>query len=159
MSLDASFDFISFSTYYTIPALTLFLSLLSLSNNFSNANRYPLLFVGTRDGYFDLLKIPDEKRTDALQNKVTVGLLGVLTAMAWKLTDLSFVSSMSGAIFGTALIFVYPSLMFRGAVRKLGDKATAGMKRESKLAGVVNVLGIVIGLIGAKMAWSGTGGH
>ena len=79
--------------------------------------------------------------------------------MAWKLTDLSFVSSMSGAIFGTALIFVYPSLMFRGAVRKLGDKATAGMKRESKLAGVVNVLGIVIGLIGAKMAWSGTGGH
>ena len=156
MSLDASFDFISFSTYYTIPALTLFLS---LSNNFSNANRYPLLFVGTRDGYFDLLKIPDEKRTDALQNKVTVGLLGVLTAMAWKLTDLSFVSSMSGAIFGTALIFVYPSLMFRGAVRKLGDKATAGMKRESKLAGVVNVLGIVIGLIGAKMAWSGTGGH
>ena len=156
MSLNASFDFISFSTYYTIPALTLFLS---LSNNFSNANRYPLLFVGTRDGYFDLLKIPDEKRTDALQNKVTVGLLGVLTAMAWKLTDLSFVSSMSGAIFGTALIFVYPSLMFRGAVRKLGDKATAGMKRESKLAGVVNVLGIVIGLIGAKMAWSGTGGH
>ena len=90
---------------------------------------------------------------------VTVGLLGVLTAMAWKLTDLSFVSSMSGAIFGTALIFVYPSLMFRGAVRKLGDKATAGMKRESKLAGIVNVLGIVIGLIGAKMAWSGTGGH
>ena len=122
-------------------------------------NRYPLLFVGTRDGYFDLLKIPDEKRTDALQNKVTVGLLGVLTAMALKLTDLSFVSSMSGAVFGTALIFVYPSLMFRGAVRKLGDKATAGMKRESKLAGFVNVLGVVIGLIGTKMAWSGTGGH
>ena len=124
-----------------------------------DVNRYPLLFVGTRDGYFDLLKIPDEKRTDALQNKVTVGLLGALTAMAWKLTDLSFVSSMSGAVFGTALIFVYPSLMFRGAVRKLGDKATAGMKRESKLAGFVNVLGVVIGLIGAKMAWSGTGGH
>lgn len=114
---------------------------------------YPLLFVGTRDGYFDLLKIPDEKRTDNLQNKVTVGLLGVITAMAWKLTDLSFVSSMSGAIFGTALIFVYPSLMFRGAVRKLGDKATDGMKRESKLAGVINALGVVIGIIGAKMAW------
>lgn len=147
-----------FSLKSIIPAPTHFLSL-SLCDNFSNTNRYPLLFVGTRDGYFDLLKIPDEKRTDALQNKVTVGLLGILTAMAWKLTDLSFVSSMSGAIFGTALIFVYPSLMFRGAVRKLGDKATTGMKRESKLAGIVNVIGIVIGLIGAKMAWSGTGGH
>ena len=121
--------------------------------------RYPLLFVGTRDGYFDLLKVPDEKRTDSLQNKVTIGLLAVLTAMAWKLTDLSFVSSMSGAIFGTALIFVYPSLMFRGAVRKLGEKATVGMKRESKLAAIVNVLGVVIGIIGAKMAWAGSGAH
>lgn len=66
---------------------------------------------------------------------------------------------MSGAIFGTALIFVYPSLMFRGAVRKLGEKATEGMKRESKLAAIVNALGVVIGIIGAKMAWAGSGAH
>merc|ERR1712194_949501 len=114
---------------------------------------YPLLFVGTRDGTLDLLKIPEKKRTSSLLNQTTFALLGITTALAWKLTDLSFVSSISGAVFGTALIFVYPSLMFRGAVRKLGDKATDGMKRESKLAGVINALGVVIGIIGAKMAW------
>ncbi len=72
--------------------------------------------------------------------------------MAWKLTDLSFVSSISGAVFGTALIFVFPSLMFRAAVKNLGDKATAGQKKEGKFAMIVNLLGIAIAAIGTKMS-------
>lgn len=115
-------------------------------------SRYPLLFVGTRDGTLDLLKVPEEKRSASLLNQTTFGLLGIVTALAWKLTDLSFVSSISGAVFGTALIFVYPSLMFRAAIKNLGDKATARDKKESSLAMIVNIVGIVIGIIGTKMA-------
>ena len=113
---------------------------------------YPLLFVGTRDGTLDLLKIPEEKRTASLLNQTTYALLAITTAMAWKLTDLSFVSSISGAVFGTALIFVFPSLMFRGAVKNLGDKATDSQKKEGKFAMIVNLLGIAIAAIGTKMS-------
>ena len=108
--------------------------------------------MGSRDGTLDLLRVPEEKRSASLLNQTTFALLGMITALAWKLTDLSFVSSISGAVFGTALIFVYPSLMFRAAIKNLGDKATAGQKRESTFAMVINLLGIVIAGIGTKMS-------
>ncbi|KAL7481732.1 hypothetical protein ACHAW6_007404 [Cyclotella cf. meneghiniana] len=111
------------------------------------------------DGTLDLLKVPEEKRSASLLNQTTFALLGMITALAWKLTDLSFVSSISGAVFGTALIFVYPSLMFRAAIKNLGDKATNREKKESSFAMLVNLVGIVIGVIGTKMALQGTSSH
>lgn len=120
--------------------------------NYFFTKRYPLLFVGTRDGTLDLLKVPEEKRTASLLNQTTFALLASVTALAWKLTDLSLVASLSGAVFGTALIFCFPSLMFRAAIKNLGDKATAGEKREASFAKIVNLVGIAIGIIGTKMA-------
>lgn len=121
--------------------------------------RYPLLFVGTRDGVLDLLKVPEEKRSASLLNQTTFALLASITALAWKLTDLSFVASVSGAVFGTALIFVYPSLMFRAAIKNLGDKATDREKKEGTFAMLVNLVGIAIGVIGTKMALGGSSSH
>lgn len=121
---------------------------------------YPLLFQGTRDGFLDLFKVPEAKRTDSLQNKLTVGLVALLTVMAWKLRDLTFVSSISGATLGTALIFIYPTLMFQAAVDKMGSKATPGLKFEKNLSGLIAFLGFVIGAIGTKMALAtGGSGH
>jgi hypothetical protein len=117
------------------------------------------MFVGSRDGALDLCKVPEEKRVTSLLNQTTFVLLGMITALAWKLTDLSFVSSISGAVFGTALIFVFPPLMFRGAIKNLGDKATDQQKREAKFAMVVNLIGIVVAAIGTKMSLQGSGGH
>lgn len=114
--------------------------------------RYPLLFVGTRDGFLDLFKVPEEKRSASLLNQTTFGLLGIVTALAWKLTDISRVASVAGAVFATALVFVFPSLMFRTAIKNLGDRATAEEKKESSFAMVVNLVGIAIGLVGTKMA-------
>ena len=114
-------------------------------------NRFSIL---ENINYIDpkMFKVPDEKRSASLLNQTTYALLAITTAMAWKLTDLSFVSSISGAVFGTALIFVFPSLMFRAAVKNLGDKATASQKKEGKFAMIVNLLGIVIAAIGTKMS-------
>jgi amino acid permease len=111
---------------------------------------YPLLFVGTRDGVLDLLKLPDA--SNSLQNKLSVGLLAVITVLALYVKDLTFVASMSGAVLGTALIFIYPTLMFRGAIRALGDKASKGQRLESTLAGAIAVLGVLVGGIGFNMA-------
>jgi hypothetical protein len=115
-------------------------------------NRYPLAFVGVRDGLLDLMNVEAKDRTNSKLNKLTVGILSVVTFAALKVKDLSFVLSFGGATLGNALIYVYPALMFRGAVRKMGDKASNALKREVNLAMASAGLGVTMGVIGTKMA-------
>mmetsp|Transcript_15492 Transcript_15492/g.23043 ORF Transcript_15492/g.23043 Transcript_15492/m.23043 type:complete len:481 (-) Transcript_15492:737-2179(-) len=110
---------------------------------------YPLLFVGTRDGLLDLIRLKEEERTNSLLNQVSVALLAITTVLALKVTDLTFVASMSGSVLGTALIFIYPTLMFRAAVK---DNPTNGQKWERRLCSIIASLGVAIGGVGAKMA-------
>lgn len=100
----------------------------------------------------DLLKIPPEKRTDAKLNQLTVILLGIVTALASKVKDLSFLLSFAGATLGNALIYVFPAMMFRKAVKDMGDAASSSEKLEAN--GILGVagLGIGMGIVGAKMA-------
>jgi hypothetical protein len=109
---------------------------------------YPLAFVGARDGMSDLLKL---KSTPKVQNLLTGGILAAVTAMALVIPDVSFVMSFAGATLGNSLIYVFPFLMFRGAIKKKAD-ATNGQKREVKLAMGSAGIGIAMGLLGAKMA-------
>mmetsp|Transcript_13266 Transcript_13266/g.31846 ORF Transcript_13266/g.31846 Transcript_13266/m.31846 type:complete len:490 (+) Transcript_13266:164-1633(+) len=108
---------------------------------------YPLMFQGSRDGLLDLVRVPEEKRTNGLLNKLTLGLVAFITYVASQVTDLTFVVSMSGALLGTSLIFIYPTLMFRGAMR--GDPTK---KWENRLCSVIASLGGAIAMIGAKMS-------
>jgi len=106
---------------------------------------YPLLFDGARDGFLDLFKVPKEKRTNSLFNKVTIGILAVTTLVAAKLTDLGLVASVGGATFGTALVFIYPTIMFL--------KTQNGKKsKETTLAKIIAVLGVLMGALGTKLA-------
>ena len=123
--------------------------------NFSSLHillRYPLAFVGCRDGLLEMMKVPKEERTDSKLNNLTIIMLGAITATALKITDLSFIMSMGGATLGNALIYVYPALMFRSAVKNLGDEATSAQKAEVYVAMAFAALGIVMGCIGARMA-------
>ena len=115
-------------------------------------HRYPLAFVGVRDGMLDLMSVPVEKRTNGTLNKLTIGILSVITGLALVAKDLSFVLSFGGATLGNALIYVYPALMFRKAVQQMGDKATSGLKREVKVSLFTAIVGVGMGLIGSKMA-------
>jgi amino acid permease len=108
---------------------------------------YPLLFVGTRDGVLDLARVSESKRTNGLLNKVTVGILGLISLLATKITDLTFVVSISGAVLGSSLIFIFPTLMFRAAVRKDPSK-----KWEKRLCSVIASMGVAIGMVGTNMA-------
>lgn len=110
---------------------------------------YPLAFQGARDGVLELFKIKD--RSNKTLNAITVALLTMVTGMALKLKDVSFVLAMAGATLGNALIYVYPALMLRGAVEKM-DNPTAGLKREVNFAMTQAGVGIAFGIIGAKMA-------
>lgn len=114
---------------------------------------YPLAFVGARDGVLDLLKI---KGTPKTQNLLTVAILSAVTFAALVIPDVSFVMAFAGATLGNSLIYIFPALMFRGAIKKKAD-ATAGQKREVKLAMGSAGIGVVMGLLGAKMAIASLG--
>jgi len=66
--------------------------------------------------------------------------------------DVSFVMSLAGASIGNALIYLYPVLMFRNAVKKRGEAASKQLKAEAGVSLGVAGLGVVMGGIGAKMA-------
>ena len=110
--------------------------------------------MGCREGLLEMMKVPKEERTDAKINQLTVIILGAVTAVALKITDLSFIMSMGGATLGNALIYVYPAVMFKNAVKNMGDDATKAQKMEVYLAMAFAGLGIGMGCIGAKMALS-----
>lgn len=107
---------------------------------------YPLCFIGARDGLLDLFKLPQEKRDNGLLNKLTVGLIILVTAMAAKLTDLGLVASVGGATFGTALVFVYPTLML---MKLKGNKGV-----ESKIAALIALMGVIFGAVGTKLSFA-----
>mmetsp|Transcript_16910 Transcript_16910/g.36686 ORF Transcript_16910/g.36686 Transcript_16910/m.36686 type:complete len:483 (-) Transcript_16910:151-1599(-) len=119
---------------------------------FSLVFTYPLAFVGCRDGILEMLQVPKEERTDAKLNNLTYAILGFVTAVALKITDLSFIMSFGGATLGNALIYVYPAIMFRSAVKNMGDDATTAQKLEVYLATTFAALGIGMGSVGTKMA-------
>jgi len=115
---------------------------------------YPLSFVGVRDGVLDLLNV--KERPNSLLNTLTLGLLSLVTLGALKVKDVSFVLAFGGATLGNALIYVYPVLMFREAVKQLKEP-TKAIQREVKLAMGLVALGIGMGFTGAKMAIASLG--
>lgn len=98
------------------------------------------------------MKVPKEERTDAKVDNLTYIILATVTAVALKITNLSFIMSFGGATLGNALIYVYPAIMFKSAVKNLGEDATTAQKMEVYLAMAFAAMGIGMGCIGAKMA-------
>lgn len=108
---------------------------------------YPLSFVGARDGISDLLKL---KGTAKTQNLLTGAILSAVTFAALNIPDVSFVLALAGATLGNALIYIFPALMFRGAIKNKKD-ATPGQKREVNLALGSAGIGLAMGALGVKM--------
>lgn len=106
---------------------------------------YPLIFVGCRDGLLDMFSVKDRSNNGRL-NQITLAILGLITIMASRLTDLGLVAAVGGATFGTALVFVYPAIMF---IKSQKGKKTA----ENIPAFVIGVLGLVMGTIGTVLSF------
>mmetsp|Transcript_36824 Transcript_36824/g.53842 ORF Transcript_36824/g.53842 Transcript_36824/m.53842 type:complete len:145 (+) Transcript_36824:1474-1908(+) len=124
----------------------------------SNVYRYPLVFVGARDGVLDLLNISKSKRTNANLNKLTITLLSCITALALKVKDLSLVIALAGSVLGVSLIYVFPALMFRSAVlnqKKDGGDVSNALLMEAKLVTLSGIMGIGMGAVGLTMALTG----
>eukprot|EP00904_Undaria_pinnatifida_P009553 jgi/Undpi1/5728/HiC_scaffold_2.g01002.m1 len=139
-------------------------------NNYANSDRlasvarvfvassivfsYPLCFVGLRDGIRELRgSKPGETK---LRTEWTVGLVGVVTAAALKLSDLGFVNSFGGALVGSGIVYSFPALMFlKPLQRKVAGGAgkLAGSVRREMVAnhGIV-MTGLVMGVLGCAVS-------
>mmetsp|Transcript_17125 Transcript_17125/g.22280 ORF Transcript_17125/g.22280 Transcript_17125/m.22280 type:complete len:501 (+) Transcript_17125:130-1632(+) len=106
---------------------------------------YPLAFVGARDGMLDLLNV--KNRSNSLVNTMTLGIMGSLTVAALIIPDVSFVMAFAGSTLGNALIYIFPALMFRGAIRKLPNP-TKLQKFEVKAALCSAAVGLGLGAMG-----------
>jgi hypothetical protein len=139
---------------------------------------YPLLFVGLKDGILDLVNQvaplflrkktpgdasqPQQRKqlvlTDQQSNRLTVGLVSLITVLALKITNITFVASITGALLGTSLIFVFPPLMFRSALtiesQRTNTPLTSLQRFERRLCSAIVALGVFIAGVGTKMAWT-----
>lgn len=121
---------------------------------------YPVVFIGFRDGVLDLLEVPAEKQTSNNLNLVSLVLLGIVTLLAMVVTDLGLINAVGGGTLATAIVFVFPTLMYRQAVlRKTFDEEVEEFdgpsdaeKREVKIALAFMCAGIVMGVIGVWIA-------
>jgi amino acid permease len=111
---------------------------------------YPLAFVGARDGLLDWWG--PKTTSPRTIRAITVALLTALTVAALLIPDVSFVLALAGATLGNALIYIFPGLMFRGAVRKYVAQPTRRQRVEVKLALTSAMLGALLGVMGSVKA-------
>jgi amino acid permease len=107
---------------------------------------YPLAFVGVRDGILDLLQV--QERPDSLLNSVTVGLLTLITCVAYFVSDLRKLLAFNGATWGNAVIYLLPTYMFVQCSKNVKPE----LKSEVPLVITTGLLGLAMGIVGTVQA-------
>ena len=115
---------------------------------FSTLLTFPLAFIGFRDGVLDILEVPAEKQTSPNINMLTIVLLSIITLIACFVSDLGLINAVGGGTLATVIVFIFPALMYRQAVRDEGVRATASQQREVIIALSLMVFGVVLGVTG-----------
>lgn len=82
---------------------------------------YPLVFTGLRDGLRNSMNIAAQMA----HRRLSYSTLGALTLVAFVAKDVGFVSAISGALFGTLLMFVFPGMFLMRANPKPSEKKVA----------------------------------
>mmetsp|Transcript_28473 Transcript_28473/g.41574 ORF Transcript_28473/g.41574 Transcript_28473/m.41574 type:complete len:501 (-) Transcript_28473:264-1766(-) len=116
---------------------------------------YPLPFMGVRDGILDILLVPSSARTDKMLNLLTVVILLIFTLLAMHFKDLGMVNAVGGGTLGTAVVFIFPTLMFRAIANrnlKVGAAIARQQQREVMLLMSLMCFGILVGSIGVYVA-------
>lgn len=112
---------------------------------------FPFTFAALRDGVLDLAQLQGEKRV-AVRQPVTIALLGFITAIALVLKDVGFVVSLSGAMFGSALMFIVPAVMFIANTKKSALPLTSTDKVEVAVSYGMIGTGVVMTVVGVAVS-------
>lgn len=109
---------------------------------------FPFAFTAMRDGVLDLANISQPKRAELFQ-VITFGFLAVITLLGLVLKDVGVVVSLSGALFGSLLMFIFPALMDISIIK-------SGLVKHSSLTifadYVLIGIGLITGVLGASIS-------
>ena len=122
---------------------------------------FPLNFVGLREGALALIGKQKQAARRSWHAASTVLLLCVMNGLALVVKDLGALAAFSGALAGSAIIYIFPAAMFLKSAalqRAKGTDATSGAPRYQAgevvanwmMAGLGVLLAIVGGTVSAK---------
>jgi len=107
---------------------------------------FPLNFVGLREGVLGMLGMKEQANKASVHWVATLALLCITNGAALFIKDLGLVVSLGGAILGSALVYIFPSMM---AVK---EKAGATSKTEKKVNVLLVLNGFFLAALGAIMS-------
>jgi Transmembrane amino acid transporter protein len=149
---------------------------------------YPLAFSGLRQGFLDLFAdsilartantantgsnsrtLTVEQRRQSLFTPVTIGLLTLITSMAFVVKDIRILLALSGATWGNCVIYLFPSLMMIKTILATSSSSRSSSKSASSgrvmIAGMststlssislpltTGIVGLILGAIGTTRA-------
>ena len=115
---------------------------------------YPIVFFGVRDSVMD---ISDSALADQLAKHhgyLTLALLALLTLVALFVTDLGLINAVGGGLVTTPIVFLFPTIMFRRALKFMSLEDASRERFEIAAATGMTVVGAIFGLTGAYIAIS-----
>jgi hypothetical protein len=105
----------------------------------------PLVFLVMRNTFVESLlpsALPAFKQHFTIK-KVTVGLLALIAAVASRVTDVAVVGTVAGSLLGSAMMFVFPPLLY---IKALNTEALRKGTQADKVKIAFNVMLLVAGL-------------
>jgi len=116
---------------------------------------YPFLFKAMKEGFLDLLRLKEIKLPEVLQNRVQPLLLSIITTAALLLNNVGFVVGLNGAILGSAINYIFPSIMYlKSTTRRIKDGSLEYkplVRFERYLNKFLVVFGVFAGVTGAAV--------
>lgn len=85
---------------------------------------------------------------------LTLGLLTVITLAGMFVTDLGLINAVGGGLVTTPIVFLFPTIMYRGAVKFLSLDESKQQENEVTVATGLTIVGTMFGLTGAWLAVS-----
>ena len=113
---------------------------------------YPLIFVGLRESILNLFGLDKYAERDDVHIASTVGLLAIVSGISLVIKDLGFVVAFGGAVLGSALVYVFPSLMFLKNQMDKKAPPTLVSKAEFAFNIVITLLGTALGCVGGTLS-------
>lgn len=113
-------------------------------------------FIGNvmKSAFFQLC-YKGKEISDSVRMRTTQALVGSITGLALILEDAGFVVSLSGAIFGSALIYIMPPLLYLKSTKRRVNSgvlaSSSGLKIERIWNQFLIVLGVLLAIAGASM--------
>jgi hypothetical protein len=112
---------------------------------------YPLIFISIRSFFVKKLsrKIPMIAGT----KRVTLLLLTFIGSLAVVCRDIGLVGSLSGGVFGSSMMFIFPPIMYSYAIwKQAADQNKPAPLRKIFFNGISMILGASLGLLGTIKA-------